>query len=45
MPNAPSMPVAALAVYQAAVDLFGVTSAAAQAIAQAMVAVGLLEAA
>ena len=45
MPNAPSMPVAALAVYQAAVDLFGVTSAAAQAIAQAVVAVGLLEAA
>jgi Zn-dependent metalloprotease len=45
MPNAPSMPVAALTVYQAAVDLFGVTSAAAQAIAQAMVAVGLLEAA
>ena len=45
MPNAPSMPVAARAVYQAAVDLFGVTSAAAQAIAQAMVAVGLLEAA
>ena len=42
MPNAPSMPVAARAVYQAAVDLFGVTSAAAQAIAQAMVAVGLL---
>ena len=45
MPNAPSMPVAARAVYQAAVDLFGVTSAAAQAIAQAMVAVGLLGAA
>ena len=45
MPNAPSMPVAALTVYQAAVDLFGVSSAAAQAIAQAMVAVGLLEAA
>ena len=45
MPNAPSMPVAARVVYQAAVDLFGVTSAAAQAIAQAMVAVGLLGAA
>ena len=45
MPNAPSMPVAARAVYQAAVDLFGVTSAAAQAIAQAMAAVGLLGAA
>ena len=45
MPNAPSMPVAARAVYQAAVDLFGVTSAAAQAITQAMVAVGLLGAA
>ena len=45
MPNAPSMPVAARAVYQAAVDLFGATSAAAQAIAQAMVAVGLLGAA
>ena len=45
MPNAPSMPVAALAVYQAAVDLFGATSAAAQAIAQAMAAVGLLGAA
>ena len=45
MPNAPSMPVAARAVYQAAVDLFGATSAAAQAIAQAMAAVGLLGAA
>ena len=45
MPNAPSMPVAALAVYQAAVDLFGAPSAAAQAIAQAMAAVGLLGAA
>ena len=42
MPNAPSMPVAALAVYQAAVDLFGATSAAAQAVGQAMAAVGLL---
>ena len=42
MPNAPSMPVAARAVYQAAVDLFGATSAAAQAVAQAMAAVGLL---
>ena len=42
MPNAPSMPVAARAVYQAAVDLFGAPSAAAQAIAQAMAAVGLL---
>ena len=45
MPQAPSMPVAALAVYLAAVDLFGATSAAAQAISQAMVAVGLLGAA
>ena len=45
MPNAPSMPVAARAVYQAAVDLFGAPSAAAQAIAQAMAAVGLLGAA
>ena len=45
MPNAPSMPVAARAVYQAAVDLFGATSAAAQAITQAMAAVGLLGAA
>ena len=42
MPNAPSMPVAARAVHQAAVDLFGATSAAAQAIAKAMAAVGLL---
>ena len=42
MPNAPSMPVAARAVHQAAVDLFGATSAAAQAVAQAMAAVGLL---
>ena len=45
MPNAPSMPVAARAVHQAAVDLFGASSAAAQAIAQAMRAVGLLGAA
>ena len=42
MPNAPSMPVAARAVHQAAVDLFGATSAAAQAVGQAMAAVGLL---
>ena len=42
MPNAPSMPVAARAVHQAAVDLFGAPSAAAQAVAQAMAAVGLL---
>ncbi|MEO8481816.1 MAG: M4 family metallopeptidase [Acidobacteriota bacterium] len=42
MPNAPSQSTAALAVYQAAVDLFGVTSPTSQAIAQAMIAVGLL---
>lgn len=44
MPNAPSQSTAALAVYQASVDLYGVTSPTAQAIAQAMVAVGLLTA-
>ena len=42
MPTTPSMPVAARAIHQAAVDLFGVSSPAAQAIAEAMVAVGLL---
>jgi thermolysin len=44
MPNAPSQSTAALAVYQASVDLYGVTSPTTQAIAQAMVAVGLLTA-
>ena len=42
MPNTPSLFVAALAIHQAAVDLFGVSSAPAQAIAQALGAVGLL---
>ena len=45
MPNAPSMPVAARAVYQAAVDLFGVTSAAAAGDHPGHVAVWLLGAA
>jgi Zn-dependent metalloprotease len=42
MPNAPSMTTAALAVNQAAMDLFGVNSAPAIATRQAMQAVGLL---
>jgi bacillolysin len=42
MPNAPDQQTAAFAVYQAAVDLFGAASPAAQAIASAMIAVGLL---
>jgi Zn-dependent metalloprotease len=45
MPNSPSLPTAALAVYQSAVDLYGANSPAARAIGQAMVAVGLLVAA
>ena len=40
MPNVPSMQTAAVATYQAAIDLYGVNSAAAQAILQAMLAVG-----
>jgi Zn-dependent metalloprotease len=43
MPNVPSQSTAALAVYQASVDLYGVTGATTQAIAQAMIAVGLLQ--
>lgn len=42
MPNAPSQSTAALAVYQASIDLYGAASPTTQAIAQAMVAVGLL---
>jgi len=42
MPNVPSMPVAAQATYQSAVDLFGPSSGAAVAIRQAMQAVGLM---
>lgn len=41
MPAAPPMSTAALATYQAAVDLYGATSAAARSIGQAMQAVGL----
>ena len=41
MPNEPTMQVAASATVQAAVDLFGANSTAAQAIRQAMQAVGL----
>jgi len=42
MPNVPSMPVAAQATVQAAVDLYGATSPAAVAVRQAMQAVGLV---
>jgi Zn-dependent metalloprotease len=42
MPNAPTMSGAALAVAQAAVDLYGANSAPANAVRQAMQAVGLL---
>jgi thermolysin len=42
MPNAPSMTTAALAVNQAAIDLYGASSAPAVATRQAMQAVGLL---
>jgi len=42
MPNAPGQSTAALAVYQASVDLYGAASSITQSIAQAMVAVGLL---
>jgi Zn-dependent metalloprotease len=42
MPDDPDMGTAAYAVYQAAIDLYGDGSPAASAIAQAMIAVGLL---
>ncbi|HZM96151.1 MAG TPA: M4 family metallopeptidase [Vicinamibacterales bacterium] len=42
MPNVPSMRIAALATFQAAVDLYGANSTAAVAIRQAMQAVGLM---
>jgi thermolysin len=42
MPNTPRMTTAAQAVFQAAVDLFGPSSAAAAAVRQAMQAVGLI---
>jgi hypothetical protein len=41
MPNEPTMPTAAVATVQAAIDLYGENSAAAQATHQAMQAVGL----
>ena len=42
MPNVPSLPIAAQAIFQAAADLYGANSAAAIAIRQAMQAVGLM---
>jgi thermolysin len=41
MPGAPSLPLAAVAIRQAAVDLYGASSAAASAVAGALAAVGL----
>lgn len=44
MPQAPDLPTAASAIYQAAVDLFGSSSAPARAVSDAMIAVGLVPA-